>query len=397
MSQLVTEFERRDHFVTVLTSNFGVQASDEAEESVLRLLHLENDLNHYQPARFFLGRQRRLRQNLQHVDRAIAEFTPDVVLVGVMWNFSRSIPWLAEQLCPERVVYYVFDHWPYSPDPHTSYWELPARHLVLQPIKKILASMALAVVARDAQETPLRLKHVICVSQAIQSNLVEHACVPIDNTRVVNNGIEIDLFVSKKPSTNWPNEDGEYRLVFVGSLVRHKGVHTAIEALSILKGEKSVPKITLTLVGSGHPEYETSLQELVARKELDDCVCFLGKVDRGEMPLLYRQFWALVFPSIWDEPLARTMQEAMASGLVVIGTTTGGSRELLVEGVTGLTFEPGDSQQLATQIECLIENPSLYKQLSLTARQEVVWRFDIRRTFDESENYLIQVATGSIQ
>ena len=71
---------------------------------------------------------------------------------------------------------------------------------------------------------------------------------------------------------------------------------------------------------------------------LDSKIRFVGQVDRYEMPSVMIEHDVLVFPSVWEEPLARVVQEAMASGLVVIGTVTGGTAEILRDGVTGLTF-----------------------------------------------------------
>ena len=144
----------------------------------------------------------------------------------------------------------------------------------------------------------------------------------------------------------------------------------------------------MTLVGSGHPDYEARLKQQIAEANLADHVILAGRVPRAEMPDLLRKFDVLVFPSIWEEPLARMMQEGMAAGLVVIGTLTGGSGELLVEGETGLTFAPEDAAGLAQQIVRLRDEPELRIQLAQTGRDRVLAQFDIERMIDEIEAYL---------
>ena len=70
-----------------------------------------------------------------------------------------------------------------------------------------------------------------------------------------------------------------------------------------------------------------------------------------------RQYDILVLPSVWEEPLARVMQEAMATGLLVVGTNTGGTGEVLVHGDTGMVFPRTDAAALAECIETAAANP----------------------------------------
>ena len=68
------------------------------------------------------------------------------------------------------------------------------------------------------------------------------------------------------------------------------------------------------------------------------------------MPEIYRQHDLLLFPSEWEEPFALTPIEAMACGLPVIGTTTGGSAELFRDRENALTFSAGKPEELAERI-----------------------------------------------
>jgi len=101
-----------------------------------------------------------------------------------------------------------------------------------------------------------------------------------------------------------------------------------------------------------------------------------------------RQFDVLVLPSIYDEPLARIVQEAMATGLVVVGTLTGGTKEILVDGVNGLAFPPGDASALAVQIARLADDPGLRLALARNGRRTVEEKFSLTRMVDEIEGYM---------
>jgi len=134
----------------------------------------------------------------------------------------------------------------------------------------------------------------------------------------------------------------------------------------------------------------------VSSHHLEDKVSFLGRFPRAEMPALMRKFDALVFPSIWNEPLARVMEEAMASGLVVIGTLTGGTGELLAEGETGLTFQPEHPEMLAQRIEQLYDDPALCRILADNGRDKVIREFGRARMVDEIEAYLENVVKNTV-
>jgi glycogen synthase len=134
------------------------------------------------------------------------------------------------------------------------------------------------------------------------------------------------------------------------------------------------------------------LRRMIEAGGLAAAVTLHGRVPRDEMPALLHEFDALIFPSTWEEPLARMTQEAMAAGLVVIGTLTGGTGEILVEGETGLTFPPEDPTKLAAQIRRLRDNPELLQQLSQTARRRVREQFDTSRMIAEIEEELTAIS-----
>jgi glycosyltransferase involved in cell wall biosynthesis len=378
--------QARGHLTHVLTSTHGV-VGPQYEPGVSRLLHMEANLHHYRPLDF-LGHKRRLAENLAHVRRAIADFQPDVVFVHGMFNLSRGIAWQAEQLCPGRVVYYVANDWPHAPDPHTAYWTDPARWGLQNMLKRLLAPLPLRMIARENRRFALKFERVLCVSQAVKVDLAANAGIPSQNLQVVYNGVETDLFT---PPAH-PHLNG-LSLLYAGSLVTHKGVHTAIEAMARLALSGQIKGITLSIVGSGHPDYEAHLSALVEQTGLQPHVHFLGRVPREEMPALLQKFNVLVFPSIWEEPLSRMMQEGMAAGLVVVGTLTGGSGELLVEGQTGLTFPPGNADVLAQRLTELQHNPALLARLAQHGRADVLARFGLTRMIDEIETSLVGVVS----
>ena len=382
--EVAKRLAERGHTVGVLTSRYELEKAPTGEQNIYRLLHLEGNLNYYQPIHFFTQWKKQHRENLVFLENTVKDFAPDLIFVWGMWALSKALPALAEQLLPGRVVYYLSDYWPSALDMHTTYWQSPAQRWSMQVTKPILSKVAMSILAKEGQPE-LKFELVICVSAKVRDLLVE-AGLPIEHARIIHGGTDIERFldVRKRDYRSRP-----LKLLYAGQLVQHKGVHTAIEAIAKLVKEQGAGQIHLTLVGSGHPDYEAVLRDLVERRGLGDYVTFHSPVSKDEMPALLQQFDILIFPSIYEEPLARMTQEAMVSGLVVIGTTTGGTKEILRDGETGFTFAPEDADGLAGQVTRLIIDPDLRCRLAQAGRQTVLENFTLDKMVKEIEAYLV--------
>ena len=382
--EVAERLAERGHTIGVLTSSYEMAKAPANERNIYRLLHLEGDLDYYEPLHFFTQWKKQHLENLAFLEHTVKDFAPDLIFVWGMWALSKSLPALAEQLLPGRVVYYLSDYWPSALDMHTTYWQSPAQGWPMQLPKRVLSKVAMSMLAKEGQPD-LKLEQVICVSARVRDLLVE-AGLPIEHARIIHGGTDIERFQDTRKREHLP---GHLKLLYAGQLVRHKGVHTAIEAMATLVNKRRISQITLTLVGSGHPDYEAFLRNLIERERLQDFVTFHKPVSKDKMPAVLQQFDVLIFPSIYEEPLARITQEAMVSGLVVIGTTTGGTKEILRDGETGFTFAPEDSDGLAEQITRLIVDPGLCCRLAQAGRQTVLENFTLDKMVKEIEAYLV--------
>ena len=381
--EIAERLAEQGHTIEVLTSCYELAKVPAGEHNIFRLLHLEGDLNYYQPLHFFTRWKKQHRENLVVLEQTVKDFAPDLVFVWGMWALSKALPALAEQLLPGRVVYYLSDYWASALDMHTMYWQSATRHESMQSPKRVLGKVAMSMLAKEGQPD-LKLEHVICVSARVRDLLVE-AGLPIQHARIIHGGTDVERFLGIRKRDY---SSGHLKLLYAGQLVRHKGIHTAIEAMARLVNQQRLNQITLTLVGSGHPDYEALLRDLVERERLHDFVTFRRPVSKEEMPAILQQFDILIFPSIYEEPLARMTQEAMASGLVVVGTTTGGTKEILKDGETGLTFTPEDADGLADQVTRLISDPDLCCRLAEAGRQTVLENFTLDKMVNDIEAYL---------
>jgi glycosyltransferase involved in cell wall biosynthesis len=286
---------------------------------------------------------------------------------------------------PGKVAYAVASYWLIDPDVDESYWQ----RRVLRPWTGMLMAparwLALRILARERNIYPLALEHVACVSEYVLRKLTEAGALP-HGAHVIYNGIDQRAFVMAAERRT--RRDGTLRLVYTGGLLTHKGVHTAIEALGLLQQRGEAEGVSLTLVGDGHPDYEAHLRQLVAELALNQHVFFRGRVPREEVPDILGTADVFLFTSVWEEPIARSVMEAMAAGLAVIGTGVGGQREMLEDGVNALVFAPEDAEKLADCVMQLKHEPKQRVALAEAGQRMVLERFTLEHMVDEMEAWL---------
>jgi glycosyltransferase involved in cell wall biosynthesis len=178
------------------------------------------------------------------------------------------------------------------------------------------------------------------------------------NTVFVPNGVDLSAF---KPGGSVPN-NGALRLLCVGRLIERKGQHHLIEAVKQLTDEGI--DVTLDLVGTGDARAANELQ--VGTLGLQNRVRFLGYVPREEIAMHYANSHVFVLPS-YNEGMSVALLEAMASGLPVLVTPTGGTMELVEPGVNGFVFDWGNVNSLAGHLRSLSRDRSLIRRMGLAS------------------------------
>jgi glycosyltransferase involved in cell wall biosynthesis len=155
-------------------------------------------------------------------------------------------------------------------------------------------------------------------------------------------------------SINETEGQGKYYL-YIGRLSEEKGIKTLIEAAV------KVNSHMLKIAGDGPLK-----EELIAyakSKKADNRVEFLGYKNHEEVIELLKNCKFLVIPSEWYEVTGWVILEAFACGRPVIGSRIGGIPEFVIDHETGLTFDPGDSDDLSLKINYMINNPDYASKL----------------------------------
>ena len=164
--------------------------------------------------------------------------------------------------------------------------------------------------------------------------------------------------------------DGGYCL-FVGRLDRDKGVEVLLDSVASLP-----PGTELQVVGMGPM---SGLVEAACRQT--PRVRWLGQQPRQEVFRLMQRAQLLLFPTLAYENFPVIIAEAYATGLPVVGSDLGATRELVQDGVTGALFPAGSSHDLAAAVTRLLADPPLLARMRRAARAEYERKYTPERCY----------------
>jgi len=253
----------------------------------------------------------RMRADMEAV---IDEVRPDLLHTNVMTGFSSAI-WSAATGRGVPVVHTLRD-----------YHAVCVRSEMFRSgrpcVRQCLHCRAFSAVSRRLSDT---VDAVVGNSRYILDAHLEAGAfgrVPIK--AVIYNGYEPPA--DRAPA---PHGDGRLRVGFLGRIAPHKGVEHLLEALRGLPAGS----FALLVAGDGDGAYVERLRARYSGLPVE----YLGFVKPTE---LFRRIDVLVVPSLWPEPLPRTIIEAYAHGVPVVGSDRGGIPEVIAEGVTGFVFSP---------------------------------------------------------
>jgi glycosyltransferase involved in cell wall biosynthesis len=218
-------------------------------------------------------------------------------------------------------------------------------------------------------------------------SLVRQLNIPLKDTFIVGQGVDTSLF-SPSPHAQCNN----IKLLYVGQLLKAKGVHTAIEAMEILVHKLAITNLSLEVIGEAvDKDYRLFLEKIIKGFQLENYVFFRDKLPREEIARVYREYDILIFPSIWKEPHGNVLMEAMASGMAIVSTATGGNKEFLRDGENCLIFQAGNAQDLAMKIVYLIRNEELRRKISENARKYILEYHRLDSVVDSIEETLMYI------
>ena len=192
-----------------------------------------------------------------------------------------------------------------------------------------------------------------------------------------NNDVVDKKEVILKKTAKKVGSNNKKEILFVGRIVKRKGVRYLIDSLPIVL--QKYPETLLKIVGAG---LELSkLQDIVKEKKIDKFVRFSGPISNYELALCYNSCDVFVLPSIIDETgdtegLGLVLLEALFYGKPIVGSNVGGIPDIISDGITGLLVNQKDPVSLAKSIVKIFTNSSFSKKLIMEGQKLLLNKFN---------------------
>jgi len=180
------------------------------------------------------------------------------------------------------------------------------------------------------------------------------------------------------------------RIAYASIVLPYKGPHILIKALKELH-DKGVD-FSCSLAGTSTDEkFVNSLKNFVTQTGMDDKVAFIGFLSRENLKNFFARHNVLVFPSLVSEAFGISQVEAMAAGLTVVTSGTGGAKEIVEHRLSGVIFKSGDHKSLAQELLQLTGDKEKWRQIALTGQKRALQFFDIEKSVDDIERIYCQL------
>ncbi len=277
---------------------------------------------------------------------------------------------------PEQLVLFVHDHDPYCP---RSYYYIPFGRRNCQRAWQPLICGACAMLSNPRSwprgisgqldhvlfsfARKLRLYRdfpkVVVLSEFMRQNLLRNG---FSDSRIQL----LPPFIESAKHPRTIQVASPPRLLFVGQLIRGKGVDLLLQALAKVQAD-----YRLLIAGGGKDR--CWLEEMAAELKIANKVEFLGWALHPEK--LYSTCDLLVLPTRWQEPFGLVGLEAAARGMPIVAFDLGGCREYIYPGENGILVPPGNINAFAETVQKLLENPEKLLPMGEKGRQIALEKF----------------------
>jgi glycosyltransferase involved in cell wall biosynthesis len=164
-----------------------------------------------------------------------------------------------------------------------------------------------------------------------------------------------------------------FTFLFMGRIVRNKGVFEIIDAVQTLKGSGQEYQVVICGEGSDLQE----LKQQIERSGVSEVVSCVGVVTGLEKHRAFQGASALLLPS-YAEGLPYSVLEAMSYGVPAICTEVGALPDIISNEVEGLLIKPRSSKMLCSAMNIMLNDPILTKQMGERSRDKMQKRFSLK-------------------
>lgn len=311
---------------------------------------------------------------------AIHSFQPDAVLIHKVADTGRIVK-LTESFPTAHMVH---DHDMVCPRKH-KYFPLDLSVCDKPAGLSCYVNLCFVQKAADHSLLPVRFKGTTQVKRQLQA--AQRVRRFIVGSRYMKRELEINGIPSEKIEIVHPVPAAlqapvaspvckSREVLFVGQIIRGKGVDMMLKALSCLEGDWQA-----SIVGEGN--HLDACKQLSDQLGISNRVSFPGRVRHVQLDGFYQSARLLVVPSRWPEPFGMVGIEAMARGRPVVAFDTGGIPDWLDHGTTGFLVPAADVRGMASAIQRLLDDAPLAKQMGQAAVRHVQSAFSHQVYLDQ--------------
>jgi glycosyltransferase involved in cell wall biosynthesis len=206
-----------------------------------------------------------------------------------------------------------------------------------------------------------------------------------DKIKTIYYGLQLDHFSNSNPDNFKSNS-----LLYIGTIIRKKGVFELAEIFNKVVAQN--PVATLTLIGGDSHDIKTGekstyklIEQLFTEKALKQ-VNYLGKVPYETIQNHIKEAHVCAFPS-FAETLGMVTIESMALQKPVVNTSIGWAQELINNEEDGFLVHPSNIDLYSKRILSLLNDKELSKKIGKNARKQVEAKFDIIKNADINIEY----------
>lgn len=236
---------------------------------------------------------------------------------------------------------------------------------------------------------------IVCISTALKEHEINHLGRKPDKTIVIWNGVDTELFCprtipvqERAAALGLKSIDAEVFVVGTGvQLKQFKDIPTLIRAAVRVKQQRDV-----LFVVAGLGPLEAELKALAAKLGIQDCFKFVGRME--DMPRFLNAIDLLALTSPF-EGLGVIVLEAMAVGKPVITTDSGGVRDSVTNGKTGIVVPVGDDKSLADSIIKLVDDRELGHKMGQAGLVRARKDFTLEKYTQSYWNFIVDECSSS--
>ena len=215
------------------------------------------------------------------------------------------------------------------------------------------------------------LDKVLFLNPDDQRDLLIENNIKVKSTEILGGiGVNLDYYRYFEPKIK-----SDVSFIFLGRLLREKGIFEFLEAAKVVKKEK--PNTQFLVLGQIDKQNPTAMSEEKLQEYIDaNIIEYLGYVKN--VPDYIEKVDVFVLPS-YREGVPKSTQEAMAMGKVILTTDVPGCRETVVDGVNGFLVPLFSAEKLAEKMLELINKPILVRSMGIESRRIAEEKFDVRK------------------